>query len=123
MAAMMKQEVKQMWINALRSGEYNQCRDKLKKTNGNKESFCCLGVLTDLAIKDSSNNESWNDFEEYVFLPGFVMNWAGMNNINSTGRLYNYNTIKNSICLSDKNDFGASFKQIADMIEKNIEGY
>jgi hypothetical protein len=43
------------WINALRSGDYNQCQNVLK----DGDSFCCLGVLTDLLIKDGSIKGSW----------------------------------------------------------------
>jgi hypothetical protein len=37
-------EVMDKWIAALRSGQYNQGRGKLKSSNG----YCCLGVLCDV---------------------------------------------------------------------------
>ena len=53
----MKPEIKKLWVDALRSGEYKQAREVLR-TNGGT-SFCCLGVLTDLYCK--SNNKAWYD--------------------------------------------------------------
>lgn len=41
----MTPELKQKWIEALRSGKYKQTRRKLKARNG---SMCCLGVLCDV---------------------------------------------------------------------------
>ena len=40
----MNPQVKEKWVNALRSGEYSQCDGKLRSADG----FCCLGVLCDL---------------------------------------------------------------------------
>lgn len=37
----MNPELKAMWIAALRSGEFDQGRGKLRNDNG----YCCLGVL------------------------------------------------------------------------------
>lgn len=44
----MKPDIAKKWTEALRSGEYEQCTLQLKKGEG----FCCLGVLTDLYIKE-----------------------------------------------------------------------
>lgn len=41
-------EVKQLWVDALRSGKYVQGRDFLNKDN----KFCCLGVLCDIVKED-----------------------------------------------------------------------
>lgn len=130
----MNKKIKELWLNALRSGEYKQCRYRLKKINNkNQESFCCLGVLTDLAIKNSKIGD-WNInknqtgvnylnnnrlITRHITLPPDIAHWAGMHNINSTGTFLGKNGY---ISLSDKNDRGASFKQIANIIEKNIEG-
>ena len=45
------------WIAALRSGQYKQCRNRLKDGDG----FCCLGVLCDIVdptqwISDTNPN-------------------------------------------------------------------
>ena len=44
----MNQEIKKRWIEALRSGEYQQGKESLFHCG----KFCCLGVLTDLYIKE-----------------------------------------------------------------------
>lgn len=41
-------EVYDMWATALESGKYEQGQEVLREGN----SFCCLGVLCDLAAKD-----------------------------------------------------------------------
>jgi hypothetical protein len=53
-------EVKQQWLDALRSGEYEQTKGALRRGNpldpedlddGYNAGYCCLGVLCDLAVK------------------------------------------------------------------------
>src|SRR3954466_11512237 len=41
----MDANLKTKWVEALRSGEYNQCRGNLKSPDG----FCCLGVLAQIS--------------------------------------------------------------------------
>lgn len=41
----MNPKIKAKWIKALTSGEYKQCKGTLSKG----KTFCCLGVLCDLA--------------------------------------------------------------------------
>ena len=41
----MNKEFKQPWIDALRSGEYQQGLQCLKDSGGN---YCCLGVLQEI---------------------------------------------------------------------------
>ena len=48
----MNKEVKQQWVAALRSGEYKQGKNALRRQyEGEDAEFCCLGVLCDLAVK------------------------------------------------------------------------
>ena len=123
---------KEAWLDALRSGEYKQCRGALRKVKGKTESFCCLGVLTDLVIKDNSNCGEWRDNKNYfnssiglhtldhLGLPSLVKSYVELSSdFYSPGNIY---TDDGVIVLANKNDKGASFKQIADMIEKHIEG-
>tara|TARA_Y100001968_G_C19392416_1_gene736363 strand:+ start:798 stop:1088 length:291 start_codon:yes stop_codon:yes gene_type:complete len=44
----MKEPYKTKWVEALRSGEFKQTRERLKKSNQHGSSFCCLGVLREL---------------------------------------------------------------------------
>ena len=51
----MIKEYKDKWLKALRSGKYNQARNRLKCKTGVYEGFCCLGVL--MNIYDSNGWE------------------------------------------------------------------
>lgn len=112
----MNQQIKQKWIAALRSGEYEQDTSYLRTNHG----FCCLGVLTDLYLKEI--NKEWiqdkmfpvyHYDEEAKILPLKVMAWAGLIECNpflDTGH-----------SLSHYNDnLGYNFEQIADLIEENL---
>jgi len=62
----MKLEVKKLWIEALRSGKYEQGRGALNKDG----KFCCLGVLCDLAVKAGVEVEVNKDAVKKVFYNG-----------------------------------------------------
>ena len=113
----MNQTVKEKWLQALRSKEYEQNRGCLK--DGNK--FCCLGVLTDLYIKE--NNLNWSldykdDFYADAGLPSWkVCDWADLKNPNPDIK------IDEPFCpdsLAGMNDHGYSFEEIADVIEQQL---
>jgi hypothetical protein len=92
----MNPEIKKRWIDALKSGDYNQGTESLCCN----DSFCCLGVLCDLYIQDTKNGEWFsymaedgnNDIYETKFvirneesnivegeiLPSVVADWAGI---------------------------------------------
>jgi hypothetical protein len=46
--------IKTDWIKALRSGEYKQTKEALRKEGG----YCCLGVLCDVIIKSKRCDET-----------------------------------------------------------------
>src|SRR5258708_27314920 len=82
----MNAEVKKKWVDALKSGEYQQTTGTLKDNN----SYCCLGVLCDLYIKEHTG-VSWDtllplypDSERHAKLatwgelPDIVVDWAGV---------------------------------------------
>jgi hypothetical protein len=110
----MNPQIKQKWVSALRSGEYQQGQYCLRT----EDKFCCLGVLCDLYGKE--NNVEWdlvNDDGNYEFsyhserLPLFVVGWAGVGNDNP------------EICetsLAELNDTGSTFNEIADLIEEHL---
>ena len=85
----MNKLIKKLWLEALRSGEYKQGQDKLKR---NDNSFCCLGVLCDLHRKETQGKD-WDNSNCYYgednYLPPSVQDWA---------ELFEYNPIK----LSDR---------------------
>jgi hypothetical protein len=110
----MNQAIKQQWIKALRSGGYQQGRESLC----NNGKFCCLGVLTDLFIKETSQQWDHDAGGYYSFetqggiLPLSVQQWAGLDEPNPY--LAGYHA-------SDWNDIeGASFEKLADLIEEHL---
>jgi hypothetical protein len=114
----MNPQVKEKWVSALRSGEYQQTQNYLRKEDG----FCCLGVLCDLYGKE--HNVEWNlavaedgDRDYYEFqdktgrIPLSVVEWAGFRSPNP------------HICgrsLAELNDNGTTFNEIANLIEKQL---
>lgn len=119
----MNKEVQDKWTTALRSGEYQQSSGKLRTPEG----YCCLGVLCDLAVKadiiDAPYVEQLYLMEtayyydgERQYLPDSVRNWAGLNNIDP--RVQVDDIINDS--LSNLNDSGHTFAEIADYIEEGL---
>lgn len=131
---MMNPQVKQKWIDALRSGEYNQGSYKLRSGNG----YCCLGVLCDIYAKENNSNE-WDFFSydkcsdeenpqpldcwyfgtESEVLPQSVMDWAGLT-VDNPQVLTTYGNDNDCDLyqISDLNDAGYSFTQLANIIQQ-----
>ena len=113
----MKREIKDKWIEALRSGKYEQGRDLLCKISGG-EKHCCLGVLCELApnvIKTIRPNLDRRLYDGKIcYLPKSVQNWAGMRT--NCGQAF-----PDDLSLIALNDSGFTFPQIADFISKNWE--
>jgi hypothetical protein len=112
----MNPQIKQKWVSALRSGDYKQGQNFLRTDNG----FCCLGVLCDLYIKENNvewelvNNGNYYEFQYKVAaLPLSVIEWSGVEG---------YNPLVNDEIgtLSELNDSGSTFEQIADVIEDQL---
>lgn len=119
----MKPEIAKIWIEALRSGKYEQTTEKLNHDGA----FCCLGVLCDLHRK-AVPEHAW-DGDEYcgedANLPDAVAQWAGMafnSGAGDAGKLPGVVYLKSGNYgqhLAVLNDDGGSFKEIADIIEKH----
>jgi hypothetical protein len=68
----MNPEVKARWVAALRSGEYKQAKNSLRK----QDAFCCLGVLCDLYDSSQWHGVAYGE-EHKTGLPTLeVMTWA-----------------------------------------------
>ena len=48
----MKPELKQKWVEALRSGKYQQGRGKLKQETAGSLCFCVVGVLAEIMVAE-----------------------------------------------------------------------
>jgi len=94
-----KDECKQ-WIEDLRSGEYKQCKGKLKTANQHGVYFCCLGVLKE--TQDKPRHKAVGGGEQQEILSYDVLS----KNTQHT--------------LIKMNDGGISFSEISDHIEKRI---
>lgn len=125
----MNQEFKAKWLAALRSGEYRQGTGVLR-TGDNR--FCCLGVACDLLVKqgvlpdwlwEAGGNEeggSWSVQRAAKSLPDQAMQAMG---VETAFGLLPGRTIDqelNGYALSVLNDYGATFEQIADIIEREF---
>lgn len=116
------------WVAALRSGDYVQTTGTLKDSCG----FCCLGVVQDLYAEDSLGY--WEPEEgartirqhrfvceesgSYVGLVPQIQNDLFGERFNKDTKLP-FLTDRNSraVSLSELNDKGLTFEQIADVIE------
>lgn len=123
----MDKHIAERWVQALRSGQYQQGQHEL---HPDTNSYCCLGVLCDLYRAEQGKGE-WRqgpmggkhniftggdegDYETAV-LPDVVKSWAGM--LTVTGDIAG-----TADALAALNDEGMEFPQLADLIEKNWEG-
>jgi hypothetical protein len=141
----------EQWVKALESGEYKQARNTLQRVSpyahaeedpgfdpaNSTVGFCCLGVLCDLAVKAGIIKEEEHGDESLSngkviryggsesFLPGEVMDWAGLNEHNPIVQ-YEATDVDNgtkyyrSARLADLNDVdGKGFGDIAKAIREN----
>jgi len=133
----MDETVKQKWLDALRSGDYEQGIDALRRTNGT-DRFCCLGVLCDL-YQGATGKGEWqgphsDDEGTYRFifvtpndesrkvLPDDVIDWADLGV--PQGALISPNALRDDKSahynLASLNDSNYSFSEIADVIEQEL---
>jgi hypothetical protein len=115
----MRTEIAALWTAALRSGTYDQTKEVLNDGQG----MCCLGVLCDLHAQAHPEIHGWKDYEymsEDAELPFEVAQWAGIDPLKLGGlpeSVYADDDL-HSTHLAMLNDNGATFKEIADVIDK-----
>lgn len=104
-------ERRKRWVDALRSGEYQQCTEALRKG----DAFCCLGVACDLHAKETGGE--WVHGCRYLGqeyeLPIDVMVWFGLRSPRGDFA---------GETLAELNDDGTPFSEIASIIESEPEG-
>lgn len=121
----MDAEIKAEWVEALRSGEYQQGRNALRRVWSSGEvSYCCLGVLCELFSRKGEGK--WNE-EEFLFgepdgrcgngstgiLPRNLAKQVGLKDRNPI-------LINQGKSLAELNDSHVSFAEIADLIEAEL---
>ena len=115
-------EARRLWVEALRSGEYEQGRKVLCMKN----EFCCLGVACDLFVKSRPNVIRVKVDDDGIttyghsrfYMPKSVQEWLGLNS--DTGKFFPGDA--GTVYLSNLNDGGITFAEIADIIESEPEG-
>lgn len=128
----MKKDIKAKWVKALRSGKYKKTQGGLKDTKG----YCCLGVLTNLYIKETKKGK-WvkeglhysfvgkNEEGEEALLPRAVQRWAGFQTSSphlkkSVEVEGSYGKTFQDSLVGINDDTKKNFKFIADAIEKQL---
>lgn len=132
----MKRRIFEKWLEALRSGEYQQGTGLLRSED---DKYCCLGVLCDVAEKEGVVKGELKDSPEYMglksdpryyygaehhILPIEVIEWAGMADSQSTLEKIQAGVFGEGSegVLTWINDIsGANFDRIAEVIENNTE--
>jgi hypothetical protein len=119
---MMKLEVKEKLIKALRSGEYKQTTGQLK----DNDCFCVNGVLCDIAAKDGIGNWNYDTFivnerGRTILLPFEIAQWASDKPLDKNA--FAESIIADECCLMGKNDAGMTFPELAEMVESAEEVY
>ena len=106
----MPKDLKDKWLAALRSGEYKQCKSTLSDGVG----YCCLGVLQ--MVADGQVEKETDAMAEMVPTNLWYVNHK-VKNYYSRGFC-----LGDDSALAEMNDSGMSFKDIADVIEREVEG-
>lgn len=116
-------KVKKMWVKELRSGEYVQTSTVLCRVSDRYDKFCCLGVLTDLAIRKGVPGVYWvGDDENYTLrTSGRALEGDGESYTSrETNKWAGLNTAIMKKCAVWNDDDGLNFEQIADKIESEL---
>jgi hypothetical protein len=117
------------WIKALRSGEYKQCTSALHQDESQGGGHCCLGVLCEVAGLFKHKSLSFPDWKYATskeqleagnystsHLPEDFAEKIGLEKAGNLGpETLEANWIE--VSLVELNDSGATFKQIAEVIE------
>jgi hypothetical protein len=110
----MNQDILDLWLAKLRSGNIEQTTGHLHLKDG---SMCCLGILCSIAEAAGVVTKSIVPAQEAYrydalseFLPDSVMAWAGLEDTDPRP--------ENDAAFSEMNDREESFLTIADAIER-----
>lgn len=108
----MPKELKQKWLDALRSGEYKQGKECL----GNlKDGFCCLGLLQYIVDGKTESDGVRDELPSPAWCAKNNCKWNAIDE--SNGNLW-----LGGDKASQLNDEGKPFEYIAHLIEEHVEG-
>lgn len=108
------------WLEALRSGKYEQTSEVLMAINedNNNKSYCCLGVACEIA-----GHSRLLKREGHVGYPHMITSKSGRNNLRNVPKELKDKDSELPNIVANLNDEGKSFKQIALWIERNVTFY
>jgi hypothetical protein len=118
---------KTKWVNALRSGEYQQGKGVLHNPDTN--TYCCLGVLCEVtdrefrAVNPDDYDYTSNDMEENSEVYGEFRELFGSYDIPREAYAYEPDNIMDRLMHWNDNtdlDRHKDFNQIADWVEANL---
>jgi hypothetical protein len=124
-----------LWVDALRSGEFEQGYSLLRTSEGR---YCCLGVACEVARRNGLELDSWKDEDGDVAygerhgsdwstmqLPGKVADWygfvddAGNSVVDPPLATCTDGDLDDAYVATFVNDsMGANFSRIADLVEQ-----
>lgn len=117
-------EPKQLWLTALRFGDYEQARGKLRvlRSENRASGYCCLGVLCEVAAQSGValdreteiiDGDTVEQFDRcYELPPTAVTRWA-------FGTPYNSDDIYTHLATMN-DDEARSFEEIANWVEEEL---
>ena len=127
MTEKMKPEFKALWLEALRSGAYNQGTGRLRNSQDTPAApeYCCLGVLCDVVALQGHGEWDFGTFRlgenwESTVLPDSVAELVGLESDNPNVRVFDEPGLFDQVSLAELNDNGSSFEVIADIIEEQL---
>ncbi len=134
--------IRELWIPVLLSGEYEQGQHALRVEEEGKPKYCCLGVLCDVHPDVEWQSifsymlASYKESESDVLLPRMLAEDLGFDAVSYIPLPYAYNSseavkelgdvtstvvakyvYKYGISLTGMNDCGATFEEIATVLE------
>lgn len=117
----MNERVKNLWVKALKSGEFKQIKGKLHDGKG----YCALGVLAALAMLEGQCTYGpGNTFDGRSSTLSFnTMKWAGID-VDEDGELKLTKgagkVLVKQTSIAELNDIGLSFNEIAKIIARGL---
>lgn len=121
--------IKQVWIDALRSGKYRQGNSQLRdKFN----CYCPLGVLADIIAPDewTLDKGEWRHLGELYFPSLKLAKWLTFtyDDLAETERGFIRFTFPivyygQNVTIDHLNDIGISFPELADLIEEQVDDF
>lgn len=114
----MNKEIKQRWVEALRSGKYKQGKAALRR----KDRFCCLGVLCDITQTKKCQWKPKNRILGAYTIGGQteVLPKAVVSRCRLAGENPSVIYKGKRTTLAQLNDEGVRFKTIAKLIEEQL---